>query len=481
MVEFEGSLNQEELDDRERSDKILYRGEFGSLQKEGRYYISIGGVNSSPFRISEDLYMGLAEDCLHSISLVKANVDIQDETTGFEVKAGHLGDFNINGKDYSGGWYNAGDFGKWTHCTAINIANILWLRELHSDLPPDMNDKLLREARWGMDWLLKMQESNGAVYHKVDSEPHFAWGKKPSDDPHQRSVKWTRLGGEIPSSVDAGDFIGAASLCSRIFSERDPDFSRLCRLAAERSWEWILDNPDNGQDDPYYTDTCSSEEFFWAAAEIYLLNGDSRAQEYLENQNRWSINTPGWRTPDFFGSLALLSNDRTNTTIRQREYDLLKRTADYLLQETLSHPFGHSMDTFWWGSNFYISGSGQLLAAAYLFTEKEKYREAALSQIHYLLGLNGLNRSFVAGYGSRSMEHPYHWSYYVYNIVLPGWIAGGVNPIPQGADPLLDALQNKPTPPALCYVDECAYNGSWASNEGTLAMVSSLMFLAGIF
>jgi len=479
-VEFEGIIASPILDDQTLSGKILYRGDFSGFQEEGTFSIVTGGLNSSPFRISVSLYQNLSSDCLHSISLVRANVAIHDQQTGLVVNAGHLGDFDIGGKDYSGGWYNAGDYGKWTHCSAINIANLLWLYELHADLPEETKEKLLAEARWGMEWLLKMQDRSGAVYHKVDTEPDFAWGQGPDADTLERTVKWTHLGGETPSSIDAGDFIGAASLFSRLFRSIDPEFSLLCQEAAEKSWEWLLQNPDNPQTDPYYTDSSSREEFFWAAAEIFCLNEDPRAGEYLQTQIRPIMNPPLWMTPDFYGSLALIQGG-SDIDLRRKELELLEYSANIYIAESQKHPFRHTNPSFWWSSNVYVSGSGQLLAAAWYFTGKEDYRKAALDQLHYLLGRNALNRSFVAGYGSHSMEHPYHWAYYVYGITLPGWIAGGANGLPDGADPLLKELQAKNTPPALCYLDVCSHNGSWASNEGTLAMVSSLMFLSGMF
>lgn len=479
-VEFTGKITSQPLDDQILSGKILFCGDFSGFRQEGTFCIVTGGLNSSPFSISNDLYQNLSRDCLHSISLIRANVAIHDELTGLVISTGHQGDFDIEGRDYSGGWYNAGDYGKWTHCSAINVANLLWLYELHADLPEEMKEKLLAEARWGMEWLLKMQDDSGAVYHKVDSEPDFAWGQGPDADTFERTVKWTRLGGETPSSIDAGDFIGVTSLASRLFHSIDPDFSLHCRKAAEKSWEWLLLNPDNPQTDPYYTDTDSSQEFFWAAAEIYCLIRDPRAYEYLQSNSRGVVSPPGWMTPDFFGSLALIHSG-SDTELSRKELSLLQRSAAFFMAESEKHPFRHPNTSFWWGSNFYISGTGQLLAAAWHFTGKEDYREAALNQLHFLLGRNALSRSFVAGYGSRSLEHPYHWAYYVYGIVLPGWIAGGANGLPGGADPLLKDLQAKNTPPALCYLDVCTYNGSWASNEGTVAMESSLMFLAGMF
>lgn len=478
-IVWQGNLGEEKLNDRKQSGKTLWYGDFGPLEREGTYRIVLNGRQSYPFRIQKSIYRDIAQDALHSLSLVRANVAVDDAATSLTYAAGHLEDFTIEGRDYSGGWYNAGDYGKWTHCTAITIANLLWLHERQETLPASLKETLLEEARWGMEWLLKMQDDSGAVWHKVDTEPDFAWGKSPAEDTHHRSVKWTGLGGERPSSVDAGDFTGAAALCARVFSNSDQAFSLHCRKAAEKSWEWLLLHPDEPQTDPYYSDNGCSEEFFWAAAEMWSLAGDSRALDYLNTTRRANINLPVWTTPDFYGTLALIYA-QNDLHLQKRERDLLVKSAYELAAESGKRPFRHANASFWWGSNHSVSGAGQLFAAAWQCTDDEVLRRAALDQLHYLLGRNALGFSFVAGHGTRRMEHPYHWAYRVFGIALPGWIAGGPNPLPNGADEPLKELQRKNTPPALCYLDLCAANGSWASNEGTIDMVSSLLFLAGI-
>ncbi|MBN2510372.1 MAG: glycoside hydrolase family 9 protein [Spirochaetales bacterium] len=490
---FDGTLISEKLDDRKLSGMILRQGDFSDLETPGRYRIVYGSAASSEFSISQSVYHSLAADSLRTISLIRANIHIDDPLTGLKHPAAHLEDRNITGKDYSGGWYNAGDYGKWTHCSSVAIANMLWLFQLAPDSPATTADTtgipesgngipdILDEARWGLEWLLKMQHESGAVYHKVDTEPDFAWGRPPEDDPYPRTVKWTDRNGTKPSTVDAGDLCGVMSLASRVYTGIDPAFAERCRTSALRAWEWIKKNPGTAQTDPYYTDNDTRQELFWAAAEIHVISGGKEGGDHLANLP--SLNWIGpvtWQEPELYGALALLTCTRTGQNLKAHILNRLTASAEWLSARAAQHPFGHTVDRFFWSSNFHILGAGQVLAAAYRLTGRIEFRDAALGQLHYILGHNALGLSFVTGYGGNRVRHPYHWPYFVYGVTLPGWVSGGANPVPEGADPLLVKLQKKGTPPALCFVDACGTDGSWASNEGTLAMTSALMFLAGL-
>ena len=87
---------------------------------------------------------------------------------------------------------------------------------------------------------------------------------------------------------------------------------------------------------------------------------------------------------------------------------------------------------FLWGSNGGILNNAIILAVAYDLTKKAAYRDAVTRAMDYLLGYNGLRKSFVTGYGTYPVSHPHHrvWandpdSGYV--APPPGVVAGGPN------------------------------------------------------
>ncbi len=141
----------------------------------------------------------------------------------------------------------------------------LEIPESNNDLPD-----ILDQVKVGLNWLLKMQKDDGAVFHKVDSEPDFAYGFGPDEDPHSRKLSDPNN----LSTIDAADFTAVIAHASRVFEPFDSTFSETCKAAALKSWEWVQNNPGIGQLDVYYTDSQTWQEETWAKAEIYMLTED---------------------------------------------------------------------------------------------------------------------------------------------------------------------------------------------------------------
>jgi len=152
----------------------------------------------------------------------------------------------------------------------------------HSLISGDGASDLLNETRWGLEWLFKMQNQDGSVYHKIDTEPLFDWGKGPDEDTLERTAKWTDHNGGVPSAIDAADFCAVCSLAARVFEDMDSIFSETCRQAPLLSWTWLCANSGNLQTDPYYTDNDPAQEIFWAAAEIYVLTLGKQGSELIK-------------------------------------------------------------------------------------------------------------------------------------------------------------------------------------------------------
>jgi endoglucanase len=90
----------------------------------------------------------------------------------FDASTGRAGK-----KSLTGGWHDAGDFGRYTINSGISMGTLLWEYELNSEklrnvelMIPEKTGPLphmLAEIRWNMDWMLKMQDESGGVWHKA--------------------------------------------------------------------------------------------------------------------------------------------------------------------------------------------------------------------------------------------------------------------------------------------------------------------------
>lgn len=86
-------------------------------------------------------------------------------------------------------------------------------------------------------------------------------------------------------------------------------------------------------------------------------------------------------------------------------------------------------DQYYWGSNSVGLALAFDLILAYKISGHVNYQNAALDQLHYILGRNPVNLSQVTGVGSASVQHPYHQLSEMDNLnaPVPGMLVGGPN------------------------------------------------------
>ena len=158
--------------------------------------------------------------------------------------------------------------------------------------------------------------------------------------------------------------------------------------------------------------------------------------------------------------------------------DIRQRTAQAahaIVDRTSQNPYRVSLRAkdYVWGSNGVAAAYGVELLVANVLTPDAVFKEAALDNLHYLLGRNTFSLSWVTQVGDNPYRHPHHrpsgadknpepW---------PGLLSGGPNAGRQDA-----VLQKLPAdvPPAKAYADD---QGSYASNEIAINWQASLVFL----
>jgi endoglucanase len=447
----------------------------------------LGETLSEPFGIGADVYAVLLRDAARTFYLIRANAALDDPVTGLRHAASHTleATLPVDGasRDLTGGWYNAGDYGKWTHMTAISASQMMWLYELRPTAAAALTlgipatyaglPDLLQQVRWGLDWMLKMQNVDGGVLHKVDSEPLFAWGLPPEADDRSRHA-----GG--PSSVDTAVFVGVMMQAERVYTSLDPLFAAQCHGAADRAWDWLLRHPDVLSHDRYYADDDPQRARLWAAAERAVATHD----EGLAAQCALAARRLGaipffWPSPQVLGLMSLARSTSASATAAR---DVILTGARTIAAISAADPYGYAADrrAYSWGSVELALGAAVVCAFAAELTARPDDRRTTQRLLDYVLGCNALGQAFVTGHGWRSVRRPYHWSMRVYGVLMPGWTAGGPNGVGQGADPLLARVIARGTPPAKCYVDTCEDGGSWASNEGEITETAALVLALGL-
>ncbi len=487
------------------SGETVYRGDFSQFSEEGTYYIvDNNGRKSAPFTIASGVYDDLYQKSVKSFYIQRCGVPLDEKYAGkFAHPICHTQDgiyHNSAGKtghkDVTGGWHDAGDYGKYIVNGAYSVAVMLTGYELYPagfrsdnlNIPESGNGipDYLDECRFELEWFLTMQDDDGGLYHKVTAANFSAMETKPQnhDDPRLIIQK---------TSTATADFAAVMAKAARIYRQYDKDFSEACRTAALNAWTYLENNPKiipkGGYQNPRdintgsYGDRNDRDERLWAAVELYITSGD-------EKFNRFYQANIG-RIPEFdelfswnsVQNLAhvnylLLADDANTEKTKQSIQKEFKKYCETLKAKCNNSGYRVLLDAgdYQWGSCQMALNSGfMMLIGAEIFNEDD-YHTVAMDQLHFNLGVNALHTTFVTGFGTQYPKSVHNricsltddWS------IFPGFLVGGPNENLQ--DPALQKAFDKKTPPAKCYVDVME---SYASNETCINWNAILAVYAG--
>ena len=503
---YRGPLSLFAMDD-PASGMTLYRGDFSSLESSGEWSVEVNGTESSlPFTISDTVYAALYRKSLKGFYFQRCGVDLLGDPAGpFYRTRGHVADgFFHASTGNSGflpaarGWHDAGDYGKYIVNAGITVGTLLLAYEAFParfaadavNIPESGNGipDLLDEVRFELEWILKMQDTQSSgVYFKLTRE-NFSGFVMPAQDTGTRYVY------EL-SSTASGNFAAVMARAARVYQAFDSSFAQTCLNAAVQAWGYLQAHPQivppGGFSNPpgtatgQYGDGDDRDERLWAAAELYLASGENTYHNYYLNhysQSGLMNSTMSWPRVQVMAHLAYLRGalPGINTGLQNTLRTSLTGYCQTLLGLRNSNGFHVAMynGDYVWGSNATPLNRAVLLIFGYEETGNALYREAALDQLHYILGVNAHRLSFVTGAGDAYPMFPHHRPSGADGVAepVPGLLAGGPNK--NLDDPVLQAHFNETTPPALCYIDD---EGSYGSNEIAINWNAPLVLVSGYF
>ncbi len=365
----------------------------------------------------------------------------------------------------TGGWHDAGDYGKYVGPGAVAAAHLMYAWKL---FPQGCDDALhipetgngvpdiLNETRFELEWLLKMQRSDGAFHHKL-AKARFAPFIMPQDDLETEYL--------LPVSHCA---TGAACAClalgSRVYRAFDEPFANRMLASALHAWRWLIKHPDfvpyqnpEGVRTGQYGDQSDTDERFWAACELYAATGEP---EYLSKaealfSENLALTQFGWANVAGMGALCCLTDIKGSVLYDRVKQAFLSQSEQALsLVRRSGYGTALSEDRYIWGSILPIMSNALAMIVSERLTGRKEMLEAALNQWHYALGMNALDLCFVTGFGEKTVMHPHHRPSGADGIdaPVPGLISGGPNqrfPYPATREKL-----GEDTPPAKYFLDE---------------------------
>ena len=480
--------------DRDTQDAIAVI-DFSDVTQPGNYYLRAGKYKSVPFAIGKDIYQEPLTVLLRSFYLQRCGVAIEDTISGISHPPCHVNDGILANRDETvkidavGGWHDAGSYNKYVATATVTIGRLLSLYEQNSALFPDSqlsipesdNGKsdLLDEMQFGLNWLLKMQRDDGAVYRKVSGA---AWelNLAPEEDVQPRYVYGI-------STPETAKFAATMAIASRTFESIDPQLADRYLAAADKAWQYLENQTtmkvDRQPEDDSGSDTYLATEFnlekslttdiddrLWAAAELYITTGDSSYANYFAtNLDRVEYTLFEWKNPAPLGMIDYLYQQRQPVepeVIAKIKTKIIRR-ADLVLERVEQNNYRIANNRFIWGSNRMTAEEGITLFNAYKITNNPQYLATSIAQLDYLLGRNHFNQTYITEVGTNFVEHLSNLYARAKQIKIPGLVVGGANATAQDSRVIKDRGQ-------LSYVDD---ERSYATNGNAIDFNASAIGL----
>lgn len=454
-----------------------WRFDFSSVDTPGDYYVldEKNGVRSDVFTIASNVFAPILQQAVRMLYYQRDGTAKPAQYAGaaWADTIEHPQDAQCvtydtatSPRDLHGGWFDAGDENRYSNWGATDVIDLLRAyREAPNAFADDYGipesgngiPDLLDEAKWELDWLLRMQSTHGGVL----SIAGHVGASPPSAD-----TSPCRYGPESTSASYSGAAVFA--FASVVFQPFDATYAATLKAAAISAWTWAQANPnvvfmnsnlvgagEQELDSAYGLPMRELE----AALYMFEATGSTTYQQYFDaNYQQAHMFT--------YGNYADMFEAETQDTLL--DYTLAKGAtssvvkaiqAAYLAGMGSAHnlaavqgdadPYLSYMYTYTWGSNQDRSAQGSMfynlasygVDAAGAATDR-KYAER---YVHYLHGTNPLGLAYLsnmASYGAVDSVTCFFHTWFAHDSALwskvgagvstygppPGYLPGGPNP-----------------------------------------------------
>ena len=461
--------------------------DFSSVTAPGTYYIVDVQMNvkSYVFKIDENIYADLLKHAVRTFFYQRVGHEKAAEFAGAawadaasHIKTGQdkaARQYNKTGdattaRDLSGGWYDAGDYNKYTNWTANYIVDLMraylenpgaWGDDYN--IPESGNNipDLLDEAKWGIDHLLRMQNTNGSVLSIVG----LSHASPPS------SATGPSYYGTASTSATLNS-AAAYAIASKVFASRGmTEYAATLELAAEKAWEWAVTNPNvifknndgasgtsglgSGQQetDDYGRLVAKLE----AALFLYEITGENEYKTFFEsNYNQvhlieWTFAYPFETTNQemllSYTTLPGVSSTVVSNIKNAYKNSMINGSENLKAFYDKKDPYQAHIADYTWGSNATKGSQGLMFTDIITYdidaTKNADALAAAEGYLHYLHGVNPLNFVYLSNmyaYGGDNGVNEFYHTWFGNGSTkwdrvgsstygpAPGFVTGGPNP-----------------------------------------------------
>lgn len=418
--------------------RTAYRLNFSAYQKEGGYYLKLGNTTSPSFRISTDVYRGTADFVLNYMRQQRCgfNPYLKDSCHTHDgiivdhpTKTGkHL--------DVVGGWHDASDYLQYTTTSANAIYQMLFAYKqnptvygdkYHASGLPGANGipDILDEARWGLEWLIKMNPAKNEMYNQIaDDRDHIGF-KIPTLDTIGRydlgkyrpvyfvTGKSQGLGKyknrTTGVSSTAAKFSSSFALGASVFQSIDAKFAETMHRKSLEAWDFAKSDLGNCQTacmvSPYfYEEDNWVDDMELAAA---TLAPTEKQIDFQKEAKYWGELEPvsPWmelnraRHYQFYPFVNLghaLLAQSADPVVAKQFAGLMKQGLEQIRKFAGSDPFRIGVPFVWCSNNFVAAAITQ--AKLYRkITGDNTFQEMEAALTDWLLGCNPWGTSMICG------------------------------------------------------------------------------------
>ena len=447
--------------------KSAFRLDFSTLANEGGYYISFNGAKSEVFKIAPDVYDGLADYLLIYMRQQRCGYNPYNDAVCHEHDGYIVDHPTRSGEkiDVTGGWHDATDYLQYLTTSATTTYHMLFAYNQQKDKSvfkdeydaagkpgPNGIADILDEARWGLDWLMKMNPEDRVMFNQIaDDRDHagfrvpykdsvdYGWGRGTGRPVYfvtgkpQGLGKWINRTTGVAST--AGKFASTFALGAAIFNDIDKNFAEQMMVKAGQAYRFAEEEPGNTQTaclvSPYfYEEDTYTDDIELAAATMYSLADSSGwpmsdGAEWLKKADYWGELEPisPWmelgkgRHYQFYpfinlGHYYLAASKDAKVSAKYREF--MRQGLECLRKRAEGDPFMNGIPYIWCSNNL----TSAAITHARLYNEvtgDATYIEMETALRDWLLGCNPWGTTMIVGYPAGGSDVPLcpHSSYTV--------------------------------------------------------------------
>ncbi|MDB6109818.1 MAG: glycoside hydrolase family 9, partial [Pedosphaera sp.] len=304
--------------------------DFTAFNRPGRYVLTMAKDRSLPFTIAVDIYRAMPDQLLEFMRQQRCGYNPFLDTVCHQYDGRTAYGPMTNGTylDARGGWHDAGDLLKYLLTSGNATAQMLMAYKLEPGCFRDGFNALgqpgtngipdvLDEARWGLEWMLKLHPAPDQLFHQVaDDRDHTGFHLPQNDTANYGwgigSYRVVYFANGKPQGLKqyrsestgianlAGRYAAAMALAYQIWKDdpRQAPFAERCLQAGIEVYKLGLAKEGvqqgNSYSAPYrYAETTWADDMEWGAAELYHA---TRNRHYLDDAKRYAkmIQAESW-------------------------------------------------------------------------------------------------------------------------------------------------------------------------------------------